>query len=192
MNAASVPPAATTSASVKSVLDSLSVNVIAAVSPAFKALLLLAIATVGTTVSTRITGDRLEATFPLPAASMATPAGTAIVPSSVDRNADVNVAEYVAPLPDKPESVPPPTTRLASEKPVSGSLAVNVIVAVSPTLSAVLLVAMAIVGRTVSILIDGDRLAAVLALPTVSVNLPAAIEIPPAAVDPAAGVKVAE
>ena len=75
---------------------------------------------------------------------------------------------------------------------MEGSLSVNVIVAVSPALRADLLVATATVGATVSIEMDGDSAPAVLSLPAASVNVAAATETVPAAVDPAVGVKVAE
>ena len=89
----SVPPVAPTSASVKSVLDSLSVNVIAAVSPTRSAPLEVAICTVGATVSIRIGGASAPATLAFPAASVNTPAATDTIPSAVELSVGTNVAE---------------------------------------------------------------------------------------------------
>ena len=74
---------------------------------------------------------------------------------------------------------------------VEASLSVNVIVAVSPALSADLLLAIETVGEMVSICIVGERELAVLPLPAVSVNVLAATEIEPAVVEVAVGVNVA-
>ena len=74
---------------------------------------------------------------------------------------------------------------------MEASLSVKVIVAVSPALSAALLLAIAMVGTTVSIAIVGEKEPAVLPLPAASVKVVAATEIAPAAVEPAVGVNVA-
>ena len=84
------------------------------------------------------------------------------------------------------------TTTSAAEKPATVSLVVNVISAVSPARTAARLLVIRTDGAIVSIEIVGLSVPATLALPTASVNLPAATETVPGAVDPAAGVNVAE
>ena len=74
---------------------------------------------------------------------------------------------------------------------VEASLSVKVIVAVSPALRDVLLLAIAIVGEMVSIWIVGEREPTALPLPSASVNALAATEIDPAVVEFAVGVNVA-
>jgi hypothetical protein len=74
---------------------------------------------------------------------------------------------------------------------VEGSLSVNVIVAVSPMRSAVVLLEIATVGATVSIESDGVSWLATLAFPAGSVNVVAATETVPAEVEFAVGVNVA-
>ena len=94
------------------------------------------------------------------------------------------------PVPPKPESVPPETVTPVWVKVEEFSLSVNVIVAVWPMPRVVLSLVIATVGTTVSI---GSvrRIDARLALPAASVNLPAATDICPDAVELAVGVKMA-
>jgi len=96
----------------------------------------------------------------------------------------------MAPAPENPVSVPPPTTTVAGSITI-GSEAVNVIVAVSPALSADLSLVILSVGRRVSITIAGAMAPATFGLPAVSVNLPAVTAAVPLRVDDALGVNVA-
>ena len=95
------------------------------------------------------------------------------------------------PVPEKLERVPPVAVTSLDEKSVDDSLSVNVTRAVSPLLREGLLVVIATVGAVVSMEIGAERAAAMLPLPTPSVNEPAATEIDPAVVELALGVKVA-
>ena len=79
-----VPPTAATSATVKSVEDSLSVKVMVAVSPLLSAAALLTMETVGATVSTVRVGESWPAMLGLPAASVNVPAATEIEPGVVE------------------------------------------------------------------------------------------------------------
>ena len=72
------------------------------------------------------------------------------------------------------------------------SLSVNVMVAVWPALRDESLASMRTVGRTVSIVIEGERESATLGLPAASVNTPAAIATVPGAAELTVGVNVAE
>ena len=93
MKSESVPPVTVTSPASKVVDSSLSVNVIVADSPLLSVALLLAMATVGATVSTEITGASVPAVLSLPAASVNRPAATDTVPLAVELAVGVNVAE---------------------------------------------------------------------------------------------------
>ena len=74
---------------------------------------------------------------------------------------------------------------------VDVSLSVNESVAFSPLLRLALFVVTVTVGAIVSMAIGADRAAATLPLPAVSVNVLAATEIEPAAIELAVGVNVA-
>ena len=95
------------------------------------------------------------------------------------------------PEPLKPEIVPPVVVTSAWEKSTVESLRVKVIVAVSPLLRADLLLLIAIVGASVSIVIGVVSEPAVLPLPAASVNAFEATEIVPDTVELTVGVKVA-
>ena len=88
----SVPPATTTSAAVKLVDVSLSVNVIVAVCPALSDDALDVIAIVGATVSITIGVESEPAAFGLPVALVNASAATEIVPGVVDPAVGVKVA----------------------------------------------------------------------------------------------------
>ena len=94
-------------------------------------------------------------------------------------------------MPAKLESEPPVTARLARLNVTDGSLSVKVMLAVSPILSADLLLAIAIVGASVSMAMGVASEPAVLPLPAASVNELAATEMLPGVVELAAGVNVA-
>ena len=85
--------------------------------------------------------------------------------------------------------MPPVTATSAAVKVVEVSLSLNVMVAVSPLLRVDVLLAMEMVGTTVSIERVGVSCPATFALPKASVNVLAAIEIVPAVVELAVGVK---
>ena len=85
------------------------------------------------------------------------------------------------PEPENADRVPPVTSTSAAVKSVEGSLRVKLRVAVSAALSAVRLATMAIEGAISSIVIEGVRAAAVLALPAMSANDPAATATVPLA-----------
>ena len=87
-----VPPVAVTSPTANVVEDSLSVNVIVAVSPIRSAAELLEIATVGATVSIESDGVSWPATLALPAGSVKVVAATETVPGEVEFAVGVNVA----------------------------------------------------------------------------------------------------
>ena len=78
-NAESVPPATATSELVKSLDDSLSLNVIVAVVPAFSAARLVVIATEGSTASTASGPFNDPATLATPFSLVKLPAATVIV-----------------------------------------------------------------------------------------------------------------
>ena len=88
----STPPATTTSSTVKSAADSLSVNVRTAVSPAFSLPWLVAMAMVGGFVSMANDGESDPARLALPAASVNLPAATETVPDPVKPADGVNFA----------------------------------------------------------------------------------------------------
>ena len=87
-----VPPTAATSASVKSVEDSLSVKVMVAVSPLLSADALLTMEIVGATVSTVSVGESWPARLGLPAASVNVLAATEIEPGVVELAVGVKTA----------------------------------------------------------------------------------------------------
>ena len=93
--------------------------------------------------------------------------------------------------PAKADSVPPVTVTIAAVKLTGVSLSVKVIMEVSPVLSEVLSAAIAIVGATMSILMEGMSSPAVFGLPAASVKLPAATVTVPNPLVPTVGVKVA-
>ena len=95
------------------------------------------------------------------------------------------------PDPVKPERAPPVTTTSSAVKLVDGLLSTKEMVAVSPAFSVARLVAMAMVGTTVSTIIGGDRAPATLGLSAASVKAPAAIVTAPGVVEAANGVKTA-
>ena len=92
----------------------------------------------------------------------------------------------------KPEIAPPVTATSAAVKSVADSLSVKVMMAVSPLLRAALLLLIATVGATVSIVIEGVSVPVTLPLPAASVKLLVVTEIAPGAVELAVGVNVAE
>ena len=88
----SVPPATVTSSTVKSAADSLSVNVSTAVSPAFRMVRLVAIATVGIFVSIVKAGVSRPDRLALPEVSRNFPAATVTVPTPLKPAVGVNFA----------------------------------------------------------------------------------------------------
>ena len=192
MNAVSVPPLTVTSAAVNVVDASLSMNVIAAVFPLDSDAALLVIEIVGTTASiANAVAASDPAVFRLPATSVNRDAATVTPAKPTKPAAGVNTAVKVEPEPANCAIAPPVTTTSAVAKPATGSLVVNVISAVSPDHTAARLLVIVTRGAIVSIAIAGDRLAAAFDLPP-AVNLPAATATVPGAVEPAAGVNVAE
>ena len=169
-NAESVPPATTTSEPVKSLEDSLSLNVIVAVVPAFKAALLEVIAMVGRTASTASGTFNEPATLATPLRSVKLPAATVIVAGPLKPASGVNVAVYCMPAPAKFESVPPVTATADAVKVVDGLLSVNVIVAVSAARTAVLLVAITTVGGTVATIASKRSTTAAWSMPKIMAN----------------------
>ena len=87
-----VPSIRVRSSTSKVVDASLRVNVIVAVSPAFKAVMSLVIATVGRTVSTAIGVASEPARFGLPSVSANAPTPTEMVPGVSESVAGVNTA----------------------------------------------------------------------------------------------------
>jgi len=131
------------------------------------------------------------AVFPLPAASVNTPAPTEIdaVPEELD--VGVNVAVYEVPEPLKPDNDPPETITSPTTKFADDSDNVNVSTSVEPTPSEPEpLRAMETVGTTVSYAILRAVLA-VLRLGTASLNTPAPTEIDAVPDELAVGVNVA-
>ena len=88
-----VPSIKVRSSTVKSVDGSLRVKVIAAVSPALRAALLLVIDTVGATVSILIDVASAPAVFPFPTESLKTLAATEIDPGAVELAVGVKMTE---------------------------------------------------------------------------------------------------
>jgi hypothetical protein len=131
------------------------------------------------------------AVFPLPAASLNTPAPTEIDAVPEEPAAGVNVAVYEVPEPLKPENVPPETVTSLSIKLVEVSDNVNVNTSVEPTPSEPEpLLAMETVGTTVSYAMFRVVLAMLL-LGTASVNNPAPTAIDAVPDELAVGVNVA-
>ena len=185
-----VPPTVVISLALKSETASLSVKVMVAVSPDFKAEVEELMVMVGATVST-VMEIVLEAVLLLPALSVKVPAATLKVASVVLLLVGVKVAVYVKPDPAKLESAPPITVILEEIKAVeAASLRVKVRVAVWPEFKAVLSELMVMVGAMVSTVME-IVLEAVLGLPALSVKVPAATLKVAVAVVFAVGVKVA-
>ena len=95
------------------------------------------------------------------------------------------------PEPVKPDNAPPATVTSAAANVLDDFDSVNVSVAVSPDLSADLLLMIVIDGACVSIDIAVARLPAVLPLPVASVNFPAATLTVPEPLKFAVGVNFA-
>ena len=138
--------------------SSLKPKVMSAVSPALTAGALLVMDSVGTTVSSAMTGVRPDAPA-LPAASVYSPSATVRLATPLARSSvGVKVAVRVSPLPPMAPSVPPVVTTSASVKLLPGSsLKLKVMVAVSPFLTVDLLLLMTSLGAKVSILMTGVR-----------------------------------
>jgi hypothetical protein len=186
----SVPPVATTSVESKSVADSESVKLMVEVALELSVARLEVINTVGATVSTMIGEERAVERLALPAVSVKAPAATEIVAGPVEAVAGVKIAVNAVPEPVIAESVPPVAVMPEPEY-VAASESANVTVAIWPARNVVGVELTVTVGATVSIVIGGDNELATLRLPATSVKAPAATEIVPAAVEPAAGANVA-
>jgi hypothetical protein len=190
-NAESEPPVAVISPAAKSVAASLKVNVMVAVCPLRSEATELVMVTVGATVSMVIGVARLPVVLPLPTVSVNVLAATVTVPLAVELGDGVKTAVYDDPLPVNPDSEPPVALTSAAVKVVEGSESVKVMVAVCPVRSVAAELVMVTVGATVSIVIEGVRLPAVLSFPAASVNVAAATETVPSAVELGVGVNVA-
>ena len=131
--------------------SSLKAKVMAAVSPALTAVLLLVMTSVGASVSMLIAGV-LPARPGLPAASWYSPAATVMLAVAAPRlGVGVKVAVRVSPLPPSAPRLPPVVTMSACVKLLPGSsLKRKLISAVSPALSALWLLLRVSLGATVS------------------------------------------
>ena len=127
--------------------------------------------------------------FLLPSASSNLSAATEICPGVVESAFGVKIAEYVDPLPEKPESVPPVAVMSASSKSTESAESTNVMTAVSLLPSVVALDVIATVGATV--FTASVTAPSVLSLPALSENAAAGTVMVAAPTKSGSGVKTA-
>ena len=184
-----VPPLAVTSSTLKSVELSERAKLIAAVSRNVSDVSPLVMAMVGAAVSTAMVTEA-SPVLALPAASVKAPAATETTPSAVLSAVGVKVAVYAAPVPANPLRDPPLALTSSTVKSVEATDRLKLMAAVSPMLSNVSSLVMAMVGGAVftSNVMLGSP---VFVLPAKSLKVSAATETTPFVVLFAVGVNVA-
>ena len=149
----------------------------------------LSIVVVGATVSMVIAVASAPARFLLPSASSNFSFRTEICPGVVESAVGLKITEYVDPLPEKPESVPPVAAMSASSKSTESAESTNEMTAVSLLPSVVALDVIATVGAVV--FTASETAPSVLSLPAASENAAAGTVMVAAPTKSGSGVNVA-